>query len=272
MTLPDSAYAEPIHSGAELDHNYGNQVHILSDPWALSLLARLGHPETQPPVFHLLLEACYRRLLHAASQELRCTSVNTATRMAAVVPGAAYRGVAYDPQQAAVVVDVARGGIVPSYIFQKELLLFLDPSAVRVDHVYMQRIADEAGRVIGVQTAGSKIGGPVNGATVFIPDPMGATGSSIVDTLRVYSDLAGGPPRKLVTIHLMITPEYIRNVTTEFPDAAVYALRVDRGMSSAEVLASRPGSRIADERGLNDTDYIVPGAGGLGELINNAFV
>ena len=136
----------------------------------------------------------------------------------------------------------------------------------------MQRVADTEGKVQGVETAGSKIGGPVADATVLIPDPMGATGSSIADALRVYSNLDGGPPRKLVTIHLMITPEFIRRVRSEFPDAAIYALRLDRGLSSEDVLASRPGARFDEERGLSEIDYIVPGAGGLGEIINNAFV
>ena len=41
------------------------------------------------------------------------------------------------------------------------------------------------------------------------------------------------------------------------------ALSVDE--LRAKVLALR-------ERGLNDQQYIVPGAGGLGEVINNVFV
>jgi uracil phosphoribosyltransferase len=38
------------------------------------------------------------------------------------------------------------------------------------------------------------------------------------------------------------------------------------------VLAAVPGERWAEERGLDPHDYIVPGAGGVGELIYNAFV
>ena len=33
-----------------------------------------------------------------------------------------------------------------------------------------------------------------------------------------------------------------------------------------------PGKYWGREKGLNAHDYIVPGAGGLGEVINNAFV
>jgi len=36
-------------------------------------------------------------------------------------------------------------------------------------------------------------------------------------------------------------------------------------------LATIPGERWDEEKGLNERHYIVPGAGGLGEIINNSF-
>jgi hypothetical protein len=66
-----------------------------------------------------------------------------------------------------------------------------------------------------------------------------------------------------------VTPEFIRHVTTHLPDVRIYALRVDRGLSLPDVLATTPGTRWDEERGLDRKDCIVPGAGGLGELINN---
>jgi hypothetical protein len=52
----------------------------------------------------------------------------------------------------------------------------------------------------------------------------------------------------------------------------VYALRLDRGLSPAEVLETVPGERWSEEKGLTDHHYIVPGGGGLGEIMNNSFV
>jgi len=49
-------------------------------------------------------------------------------------------------------------------------------------------------------------------------------------------------------------------------------MRLDRGLSPPDVLAAVPGERWDDERGLNEHQYIVPGGGGLGEVMNNAFV
>ncbi|MEI8254618.1 MAG: hypothetical protein WCJ30_03005, partial [Deltaproteobacteria bacterium] len=41
---------------------------------------------------------------------------------------------------------------------------------------------------------------------------------------------------------------------------------------SPDVLATVPGTHPDRERGLDDRQYIVPGAGGLGELLNNAWI
>ena len=73
-------------------------------------------------------------------------------------------------------------------------------------------------------------------------------------------------------MHLIVTPEFIRNVLEEHPDTCIYALRLDRGLSPAKVLATVPGTHWDEERGLDEHQYIVPGAGGVGEILNNAWV
>jgi uracil phosphoribosyltransferase len=70
---------------------------------------------------------------------------------------------------------------------------------------------------------------------------------------------------------MIATPEYLRAVTGAFDDLVVYAARLDRGLSAPDVLATLPGQRWNEERGLNDHGYIVPGAGGMGEVLNNAW-
>ena len=56
------------------------------------------------------------------------------------------------------------------------------------------------------------------------------------------------------------------------PDVIIYALRLDRGLSPARVLKTEPGTHWDEERGLNNIQYIVPGAGGVGEILNNAWL
>ena len=86
------------------------------------------------------------------------------------------------------------------------------------------------------------------------------------------SDAVGGQPRGMAAIHLIVTPEYLRRMTSDYPDLEIFAVRLDRGLSSPEVLATPPGTRWDEERGLNEVQYIVPGAGGVGEVLNNAWV
>jgi uracil phosphoribosyltransferase len=71
---------------------------------------------------------------------------------------------------------------------------------------------------------------------------------------------------------LIITPEFIRRMRADHPDVIIYAIRLDRGMSSDEVLRAGLGETPDAETGLNEIQYIVPGAGGVGEILNNSFV
>jgi uracil phosphoribosyltransferase len=271
--MPESAYHRVLTSGQRLDHRYGPNVHILADPWSLGLLARMSHPETRTPELHVGLNAAYRRLLEGVSEQLPTIPVDWPTRMTAGEPRARFQGRVLDPAHRVVVVDVARAGMIPAHIMQQGFHEVLDPAGVRVDHLFMDRVADpKTGKVTGIAFHGSKIGGSVEGATLVVPDPMGATGRSIVHALEHYEAVAHGKPYRIITCHLIVTPEFIRLVTKRFPEILIYALRVDRGLSPTEVLDTIPGTRWDEERGLNDKDYIIPGAGGLGELLNNAFV
>jgi uracil phosphoribosyltransferase len=141
---------------------------------------------------------------------------------------------------------------------------------VRQDHISINRKVDEAEKVIGANLGGVKIGGDIDGRFVIIPDPMGATGSTIDTAMAVYADR--GKPRKVIAMHLIVTPEYLARVTKKYPDLAIYAIRLDRGLSDPKVLQSLPGASWGQEKGLNPKQYIVPGAGGLGEVINNSYV
>jgi uracil phosphoribosyltransferase len=162
--------------------------------------------------------------------------------------------------------------MIPAEVCFDEANEVLDPTKSRIDHVFINRKVDENERVVGTDVSGNKIGGDVENALLLFPDPMGATGSSIADAIGIYRDQVEGTPRKVICAHLIITPEYLRRITTEFPDVAVYALRVDRGLSDGDVLTTIHGERWDEEKGLNERHYIVPGAGGLGEIINNSFV
>lgn len=269
----DKAYRGDGLAHWELEHCYGPQVHILADPYHLSLVARLSAQKTVQPEINHLVTALYRDLLsHVVMRELPTTTLATETRMIEHTPDGVFTGEVIDPTTRVVCVDIARAGMLPAAVCFDGLNHVLDPVGVRQDHLVMNRVVDADGQVIGARIFGEKTGGDVEGRVILFPDPMGATGSSLNRAIEFYRTVAGGTPAKVVTMNLIITPEFVRNVLAANPDAIIYAFRLDRGRSDEEVLNSVPGTFPEREFGLNETQYIVPGAGGLGEVINNVFV
>ena len=258
---------------AEMQHHYGQQVHILEDPLAHTLLATLCAAKTKQPAVNRLVAALYRQLVCTViSNEMPTVKAEIPTRMAESEPSAVWRGQVIDPALRVVVVCVARAGIFPSQVCYDFLNEILDPNGVRQDHVLMNRTTTAEGHVSGAAIHGAKIGGGIDGATMLIPDPMGATGTTLVTLVEHYREHVRGCAQRTIALNLIVTPEYIRRLREEAPGTTIYAYRLDRGLSPAEVLKLPPGQNWEHERGLNEQGYIVPGGGGFGEIMNNAFV
>jgi uracil phosphoribosyltransferase len=268
----DSQYQSLSFRPNEMVHHYGPQVHLVSSPLMLSLLSKLGHPKTHQPQINELVEMLYSHLMDNVIDHLfPRKSVAVDTRMKTSHAEALYEGQIIDPGIPCVSVDLARAGTFPSHLCYNKLNYLMDPELVRQDHFYVARLTDEKGQVTGVNVSGSKIGGEVDNAIVLFPDPMGATGGTIVRAYEHYKNQVGGKPRLMVAMHLIITPEYLQKVTQLCPDLHIFALRLDRGLSSPEILKEEPGKKWREEKGLNENQYIVPGAGGLGEILNNSY-
>ncbi len=269
----DAQFAAVPYRPSEIAHRYGHGVHILADPLSLNLLGRLCQKGTVQPEVNRLVGELYRSLLHvviAAEFPRRRTTV--VTRMHDATPAGVWEGEAVAADTPTVCVALARAGLLPSQVAFDLLNQILAPAGVRQDHLHLGRTVDADGRVTGAGLHAVKIGGSIDGAFVLIPDPMGATGSTVSKVLTHYREAVGGGAAKVIAVHLIVTPEYLRHVREHHPEVVVYALRLDRGLSAPDVLATVPGERWDEERGLTDHHYIVPGAGGLGEVMNNSWV
>jgi uracil phosphoribosyltransferase len=271
--MPETAYAHSRYKHPEIEHRYGPQVHLLDDPVAWTLLARTCARETVQPEVGRLVRTLYERIAEVVlASEFPRERIDVPTRMVTQRPEAVYRGTALAADTKAVTVGIARAGTMPSQIVYDLLNEVLDPDGVRQDHLFMSRTTDENGRVTGTTWHDAKIGRDVDGRIVLFPDPMGATGGSLISAMTHYKTRLEGKPGKCITMHLIVTPEYIMNVLAAHPDTVIYALRLDRGLSPHDVLSTVPGTRWAEEKGLDERQYIVPGAGGVGEILNNAWV
>jgi uracil phosphoribosyltransferase len=271
--VPERLYEKVPFRHSEIEHRYGPRVHLLADPYLLSQLAVLCARETTQPAINRLVVDIYSRLLaEVMNGEFPRAVADVPTRMADVTPAGVFHGEVFDRSTRAVTVNIARAGAIPSQTVYDLLNVVLDPAGVRQDHVIMSRMLGDGERVVGAGIGGMKIGGDVEGAFLLFPDPMGATGSSLSEAISTYEGRVAGRPRRIVNVHLIVTPEYLRRMAEDHPDVVVYAVRLDRGLSAPDVLETVPGTRWAEERGLTDRQYIVPGGGGFGEIMNNAYV
>lgn len=257
----------------EVAHKYGSQVHLIDHPLLNGILARLCSPETFQPEINRLVEVLYTHLISmAANGEFETEEFSEPTRMSGADPTIASKGRRLAVNQKAVCVNLARAGTFPSHLCYHFLHFALPPLNLRQDHIFAARVTDEHQQVTGTHFGALKVGGDVHNAHVIFPDPMGATGSTLVSAIEYYKKHVQGPAKKFMALHLIVTPEYLKKVLTAHPDVVIYALRLDRGLSSEAVLRTPPGTHWDQEQGLNEHDYIVPGGGGFGEIMNNAFV
>src|SRR5947207_6805054 len=251
--MRDHAYDVIPYRVPEMEHRYGASVHVLAEPLALTQLARLCAKGTNQPDINRLVGELYRDLLRViVNAEFTRRATATATRMIDSTPQGVFHGETIDPEVRAVTVNIARAGTLPSQITYDFLNTLLDPRVVRQDHFVMARVLDDASHVTGARIFGSKIGGDVDDAILLFPDAMGASGGSVCTAIDAYKRDVIGKPRKIIAANLILTPEYLKRVTTTHPETIVYALRVDRGLSPEDIFDTVPGTHWERERGLND--------------------
>lgn len=269
----DQQYQQIPYTSSEFAHEYGKNVHLLANPFLQTMLAQFSTPAHKHPLLTPYLKLMYQELFQGALNLLAPReSVAWDTRMKDSTPKGVLHTQVLKRESPMVFVDLARAGTQPAQVGFDLATLYFEESLLRQDHVYINRATDEAGVVTGVQVTGSKIGGPKDDALVFFPDPMGATGGSLSFAVDHYKKNVAGQARAFISLHLIITPEYVARLTKDHPDLHIFALRLDRGLSSDRALKASFGTHPAEERGLNDIQYIVPGAGGVGEILNNSFV
>ena len=254
-------------------HHYGPQFNLVDNVYLESLLTRLCLSETTQPEINRLIEKLYLGLIETAVNKFAPqVTQNFKTRMDEIHPEAVLSARTFAGSTKAVSVNLARAGTFPSHICYDFLHTLLPAENIRQDHIFAARLTDNSQKVTGTHLGSYKIGGGVDGALVFFPDPMGATGGTLVSAVDYYDKNIEGRAQNFIALHLIVTPEYLNKVLKHSEKIQVFALRVDRGLSAPEILQTPLGLHWEREKGLNEKQYIVPGAGGLGELLNNSYV
>lgn len=258
---------------SEQTHHYGPNFTLVQNTFLQTLLTELCQPETTQPQINRLIKKLYTGLVEvAANSVFSKESIQVDTRMTQTHPKNKLTAEVFSKNANVVSVNLARAGTFPSHICYDLLHSIFPANQIRQDHIFAARMTNNAQQVTGTHLGSYKIGGGVDNAYVLFPDPMGATGGTLTSAIDYYETQIEGRARAYIALHLIVTPEYLKRVLNHKSQVKVFALRVDRGLSPDPVLQSPLGLYWDQEKGLNDMQYIVPGAGGLGELLNNSYV
>lgn len=260
-------------TGRRLGHHYGERVHLLDDPYLLSLLSRIGSPESDGELLPSLVRSAYKRLFQdILNAHFPTTNERVPTRMAQADPRGVYEGPRFQDDVGLVICSIVRGGVVPGQVCYEAACEVLPSQNVRLDFFCASRTVDANGVVTGVRLDGTKIGGSIKNSILVIPDPMCATGGTVATVLEAYEAYDAKQARALVSANLIVTPEAVQTITKRCPQAHLWGARLDRGASPEHVLGTVPGTYAEEESGLNQNQYILPGAGGIGEALTNVDV
>ena len=114
----DINYLEHRFRMSELEHNYGKQVHIVSDPYLFTILAKLCEASCRQPLINQLLDKLYRELVKTVvNVEFPLAETVVETRMAGLHPDEGrFKAKVLDPTTKVICVNLARAGTVPSHI------------------------------------------------------------------------------------------------------------------------------------------------------------
>ena len=254
-----------------ISHEYGKNVFILSDPLILHQLSLFSHQDTRLPLLNTLIRSMYERILgHALNKFLNVYQESSPTRMQKMHPKEGhYHGPTFSKGSRFHVVDIARAGTYPAHVCFEYLHQLFPSENLHQDHIAINRELDSEGKVIGAKMNGSKITPGLENSYVLFPDPMAATGGTLSKIINHYKEISQNETKALIALHLIGTPEYIEKMSRTHPDLIIFLARLDRGFSTNKALNSTPGKYPNEEKGLNNIQYIVPGAGGVGEILNN---
>lgn len=212
-----------------------NNVHVLDDPLAQCCLLRLRDRKTagggkQTPFFrcalglsHLLMQAAIGKKLMQVHEVVTPLKVS--------VWGITIR------HEECYFVYVRRAGRV--FLDAVRQMLPIDRKACGVIDIHRDEKTAEP--LVGRR---HRLADDLAGKTVFLLDPMIATGGSANAAIRLLQDRGA---KKIILVGWIAAPEGLRKIESAHPDVTIYVAAIDEK--------------------LNDVFYIVPGLGDAGDRL-----
>ena len=208
---------------------------IISNPIVNQSLCTIRNKKTDTQGVRLAARKLTRILLYEATKNLPQTSIEIET------PLEKFTTQTINPDITIIISPILRAGL----IFTDEAVDILPQATIR--HIGMYR--DE--KTLKPVWYYNKVPMPVDKPEsyyVYITDPMLATGNSLIEAIRLYTE-KGIPETNICCVCMISAKEGIERVFKEFPAITLIVAAVDSH--------------------LNERGYIVPGMGDAGDRIFN---
>jgi len=211
------------------------RIRVIDNPVILQNLCTMRDKDTDCQGVRIATRKITRVLLYEASKSLPLIEKTITT------PMASFKAQTIDPDINIIISPILRAGL----IFTDEAIDILPQACIR--HIGMYR--DE--KTLKPIWYYNKVPMQVKDAHkfhIFITDPMLATGNSLIEAIKLYTDKEI-PPENIKVICIIAAPEGILNIQTKFPEIEIITAAVDSH--------------------LNERGYIIPGMGDAGDRIFN---
>ena len=208
---------------------------IISNPIVNQSLCTMRNKHTDTQGVRLAARKLTRILLYEATKNLPQTDIEVETPLAKFVTKTINQEINI------IISPILRAGL----IFTDEAVDILPQATIR--HIGMYR--DE--KTLKPVWYYNKVPMPVDNLDnyyVYITDPMLATGNSLTEAIRLYTE-KGIPQKNICGVCMISSPQGIEAVFKEFPNITLIVAAVDEC--------------------LNERGYIVPGMGDAGDRIFN---
>ncbi|MCQ2740023.1 MAG: uracil phosphoribosyltransferase [bacterium] len=217
-----------------MENNYPN-LKIIENPIVNQSLCTMRNKNTDTEGVRLAARKLTRILLYEATKNLPQKDIEIETPIAKFVTKT------LNPDINIIISPILRAGL----IFTDEAVDILPQATIR--HIGMYR--DE--KTLKPVWYYNKVPMPVDipgNYYVYITDPMLATGNSLLEAIRLYSQ-KGIPEKNICCVCMISSPQGIEAIFKEFPNITLIVAAVDLK--------------------LNEHGYIVPGMGDAGDRIYN---
>ena len=215
-----------VHSFSQVNSAFMKNVRIVQHPLIERDLSILRNRETPSPIFRHTLQRLTSLLAYEVTKQVQWKKVTIATPLERTTGAVVAENI--------ILIPVLRAGLGMVDGFLNVL-----PEA-KVGHIGVYRNEETLEPVQYY----SKYPARIAGSSVYLLDPMLATGGSVVASLRIISEKK---PKSITVVSLVAAPEGIQRVRKSFPKVLIYTAALDRE--------------------LNSSGYILPGLGDAGDRI-----